>query len=108
MTTARVKHGLKEIEKELGELTFASVLTAHREAEELSQVQMAKKLGISKQSLNDLEKRRRIPTASRAASIAKKLGMLEESFIEFALSDQLKSERLNYRVTISKTKKKVA
>jgi len=108
MTTARVKYGLKNIEKDFGKLNFGSVLTAHRQAEGLTQVQMAKKLGFSKQSLNDLEKGRRIPTASRAAKIAKKLGMLEESFIELALSDQLRSERLNYRVTVSKNKKNAA
>jgi len=104
----KAKYGLKELEKELGELTFGQVLKAHREAEELTQIELAKKLGISKQSLNDLERGRRIPSPSRAANIAKKLGMLEESFIEIALSDHLREEKLAFSVTVVKKKKKVA
>ena len=49
------KYGLKELEAEFGELTFGRLLRSHRMGEELSQVEMAKLLKISKQSLNDLE-----------------------------------------------------
>lgn len=85
-------------------MTFAKVLLSHRQGEEWTQVQMAKKLGISKQSLCDLEKGRKLPSPARAAKIAKKLGMLPESFIELALTDQLRQGKLRYQVKVSKSK----
>lgn len=94
------KYGVKEVEEEFGELTFADLLLSHRLGEELSQTEMAKLLGISKQSLCDLEKGRRIPSPSRAVSIAEKLGMIPESFVQLALQDQLRKESLNYKVRI--------
>ena len=56
------KYGLKELEGEFGELTFGRLLKSHRLGEEMTQVQMAKLLKISKQSLNDLESGRTIPS----------------------------------------------
>ena len=56
------KYGLKELEAEFGELSFGRLLKSHRLGEEMTQVQMAKLLKISKQSLNDLESGRTIPS----------------------------------------------
>ena len=39
----------------VGELTFGGLIEAMRQAEEISQVEFAKKLGISKQRLRDIE-----------------------------------------------------
>jgi transcriptional regulator with XRE-family HTH domain len=55
--------------------SLSSCAIAEREAEDFSQTAFAKKIGLSVQNLNDLEKGRRIPTPSRAARIAKKLGL---------------------------------
>ncbi|NWH03521.1 helix-turn-helix domain-containing protein [Desulfobacter latus] len=52
-----------------GPLTFGKALKAHREGEALSQSAFAKALGISPQSLCDLEKGRRTPSVKRAAKI---------------------------------------
>ena len=90
--TTKIKYGTKEAQKDFGKLTFAEVLLAHRLSEELTQIEMAEKLGISKQSLCDLEKGRKIPSATRASKIAKILGMLPESFVQLALQDQLREE----------------
>ena len=100
------KYGIKDLEKDFGKLTFASLLLAHREGEELTQKEMADLLGISKQSLCDLEKGRRIPSAARAASIAEQLGMIPESFIELAIEDHLREESLHYSVSLSKERPK--
>lgn len=109
MTTKKNNfYGTAEMERDYGPLTFANVLRAHRECEEMPQTEMAKFLGISKQSLYDLEKGRKIPSPARAASIAKKLGMLPESFIKLAFQDQLRTEKLNYEVTLKKVKGKIA
>jgi transcriptional regulator with XRE-family HTH domain len=108
MSTEKVKYGTKQLEKDLGALSFASVLLSHRLGEELTQVEMADLLGISKQNLCDLEKGRKIPSPSRAHKIAIKLKMLPESFIQLALQDQLTKENLNYKISIVSKNKKVS
>lgn len=103
-----VKYGSEALERDFGPLTFAKVLSSHRLCEEMTQAQMAEILGITKQSLCDLEKGRRIPSPSRAASIAKKLHMLPETFIRLALQDQLRQEKMYYNVILEKSSSKVA
>lgn len=104
------KYGLKELETEFGELTFGRFLKSHRLGEEMSQVQMAKLLKLSKQSLNDLENERTIPSISRASAIAKKIGLMEATLVELAIQDQIRREKLNLIVKIegSKVKSKKA
>lgn len=97
MTT---KSYTEKLEKKYGRLTFADVLHSWRLAEELSQTAFAKKLGISVQNLNDLEKGRRIPSATRAAKIAKKIGLPEAALIQLALRDNLVKEGFNYDVRL--------
>jgi len=108
MSTKKIKYGLKDLQKSRGRLSFAQVLLSHRMGEEMTQVEMAEKLDISKQSLCDLEKGRRIPSPSRAAKIAKKLGMLPESFIQLALSDQLREENLKFDIEVTPRSKKAS
>lgn len=104
-----IKTGSKELEKRYGRLTFAKVLSAYRLGEELSQVEMAKILNISKQSLNDLEKGRVLPSIERAAAIAKKIGAIDLVFIEIAIQDHIDRAKLEYKVQlIGKNNKKVS
>ncbi len=100
------RFGLKELENEFGKLTFGRVLKAHRLGEGMSQVEMAKILKISKQSLNDLEGGRTLPSISRAADIAKKIGMMEVGFVQLALQDHLDREHLNFRISLEMPKNK--
>lgn len=88
------------LEKKYGRLTFADVLHSWRLCEELSQTAFSKKLGISVQNLNDLEKGRRIPSPARAAKIAKKIGVPEMSLIALAIRDNLVKEGFNYNVSL--------
>jgi transcriptional regulator with XRE-family HTH domain len=78
MTT---KSYFEKLEKQFGPLSFGALLKAWREGDGLSQTAFAKKIGLSVQNLNDLEKGRRIPTPTRAARIAKKLGVPEIGLI---------------------------
>jgi transcriptional regulator with XRE-family HTH domain len=94
------KSYFEKLEKQFGTLTFGSLLRAWREGEELSQTAFAKKIGISVQNLNDLEKGRRIPSPTRASRIAKKLGLPEMSMIELALRDSLTKEGFHYDVKL--------
>ncbi len=97
MTT---KSYFEKLEKQYGPLTFGSLLKSWRKSEELSQTAFAKKVGLSVQNLNDLEKGRRIPTPTRAARIAKKLGLPEIGLIQLALRDSLSKEGFHYDVKL--------
>lgn len=99
------KIGIRELEKQFGSLTFGNLLSAHRRGEELSQVEMAKQLAMSKQSLNDLEHGRKIPSIRRGVEIAHKMGVMEELVVQLILQDQIRRENLSYTVTITKGSK---
>ena len=88
----KVKYGTKELEEDIGHLTFGRLLVSHRLCEEMGQKEFAELLGISPSSLCDLEKGRSIPSIGRAIKIAKKLGMSEKFFVKTAIQDQLNRE----------------
>jgi len=84
-----------------GTLTIAKILKSTREAEELSQVEFAKMLGIPKQNLCDIEKGRRFISPNLAAKFANKLGYSQKQYIRIALQDLLIRHGLNYEVHIT-------
>ena len=94
------EYGTKELEKDFGLLSFGKALWAHRKCEEITQKEFALKLGISAQSLCDIEKGRKIPSPSRAAKIAKQIQEPEEYWIELAFQDMLRKEQLDYKVSV--------
>src|SRR3972149_2970751 len=71
MRTKKKSDAMKFLEGLVGELTFGGLIEAMRQAEEMSQVEFAKKLGISKQHLCDIEKRRKFVSPERAAKFAR-------------------------------------
>lgn len=93
-------YGSKELERDYGPLTFGRALWAHRKCEEISQAEFARFLGISSQSLCDIEKGRSIPSLRRAAKIANKIGEPEIFWIQLALQDMLRKESFNYTVSV--------
>jgi transcriptional regulator with XRE-family HTH domain len=101
MSTKKIKYGLKELQNDFGPLTFGKLIEAYRLAEELSQKDFAKVLGISPASLCDLEKGRRIPTPERAASIAKKLKEPESYWVQLAIQDHLDEVGLKLKVSVA-------
>ena len=90
----------EKLEKQYGPLTFGNTLRAWRLAENLSQTAFARVVGLSVQNLNDLEKGRRIPTPSRAAKIAKKLGLPAVGLMQLALRDSLLKEGFKFDVRL--------
>lgn len=106
MSTKKI--GTKEIEKEFGPLTFGGLLKAHRMGEEMTQVQFAKLLGLSKQGLNDLESNRKSPTIRRAMGIAKKIGLLPELVVQVVLQDQVNKVNLKLSVSVQSRQLKKA
>ena len=99
--STKIKYGTKDLEKEIGGLSFGKLLESHRKGEELSQKDFAKTLNISQSSLCDLEKGRKIPSPSRAISIAQTLGVSENLWIQVALQDQLNEQGLDFKVSVA-------
>lgn len=95
------KYTTKNLEKDYGTLSFADLLIMQREDEALTQVDMAKKLGISKQKLCDFEKGRRLPSTKMAASWAKKLKHPQEIWVQIVLQDQLRKDNLKMKVSVA-------
>ena len=91
-----------EIRKITGHISFGKMLLSYRISQEITQVEMAKKLGISKQDLCNIEKERRLVSVERAVSFAKKLKMPQKSFAKYALQDQLSKAGLKGEVAINK------
>jgi transcriptional regulator with XRE-family HTH domain len=94
------KDALEVLERKYGRLTVAELLRSWRLSDDVSQSQFAKKLGISVQSLCDLEKGRRIPSPSRAARLAKKMGYSEIALIQLALRDTLHADGFKFNVKL--------
>lgn len=93
---------VKDLEKEFGPLTFGNTLESYRLGEEMNQKEFARKLGITPQSLCDLEKGRRIPSIERAAKIAKKLKEPVETWVTLTLSDMMREAHLDLKVEVKK------
>ncbi|MCP5008210.1 MAG: helix-turn-helix transcriptional regulator, partial [Planctomycetes bacterium] len=85
-------YGIKELENEFGPLTFGNALGSFRLGKGMSQKEFARFLGITPQSLCDLEKSRRIPSPGRAAKIAKKLKEPIAFWVQLSFQDTTKKE----------------
>ena len=100
MITKKKSDAMKFLESLVDELTFGGLIEAMRQAEEMSQVEFAKKLGISKQHLCDIEKGRKFVSPERAARFAKILGHSEQSFVALALQDIVNQGGLKLKVSV--------
>ena len=83
-----------------GPLTLGRLIKSIREGEGESQVAFAKRLGISRSHLCDIEKDRKPVGPGRAAELARKLGYLEAQFVRLALQAQIKRARLKFDVYV--------
>jgi transcriptional regulator with XRE-family HTH domain len=84
-----------------GEYRFGTMLSAVREGEELSQADMARKLGISRSHLCDIEKGRKTVSPARAAEFARVLGLSEKQFVRVALQELVDEAGLNLQVSFA-------
>jgi transcriptional regulator with XRE-family HTH domain len=94
-------YGIKELEKEFGPLTFGNALESFRLGKGIAQKEFAKLLGITPQSLCDLEKGRRIPSPGRAAKIARKLREPMAFWVQLSFQDTIRKEELELKVSVS-------
>jgi transcriptional regulator with XRE-family HTH domain len=84
------------------EMTFGGLVRSLRLSDEISQVDLAKSIGVSKQFLSDVEHNRKdvgIPFAKKTADA---LGYSIEPLIELLIRDQLRKQHLNYIVVLKK------
>jgi transcriptional regulator with XRE-family HTH domain len=84
-----------------GPLTFGRHLRAIRQGEELSLEAFAKKLGVTRMYVSDIEHGRRSVSVPRAAEWAGLLGYSREQFVRLALQAELDEAGLALEVTVT-------
>jgi transcriptional regulator with XRE-family HTH domain len=83
-----------------GPLTLGRAIESIRKSQDLSQDACAKKLGVSKSHLCDVEKSRKPVSPERAAKWARTLGYPESVLVRLANQDELDTAGLKYKVEI--------
>ena len=101
MTTKRKSAAVRFLEVLGGEYTFGGMLSSIREGEELSQSEMARRLGVSRSHLCDIEKGRKAVSPARAAEFARVLGMSEKQFVRVALQELVNETGLKVQVVFA-------
>ena len=95
-----IKEANQVFEKMSGPFTFATFMLGIRTTLNLTQVKMAKKLGISKAALCEIEKGRTLVSVRAAVRYAKKAGFSTIVALEACLQDQLRKANIKKRVRI--------
>ena len=83
-------------------MTFGSLIRSLRTSDEISQTELAKKIGVSKQFLNDVEHNRKDVGFEFAKKLASALGYSIDPLLELLIKQKLKRQRLNYIVELKK------
>jgi len=103
MTTKRSSgSSASDLERKLlgGPLTFGEAVEALRVRDEITQAAFAKKLGISRQYLCDVEKSRRLVSLEQAARFAKAFGHPPRVLVQLALQDAIRVSGLKLKVAV--------
>jgi transcriptional regulator with XRE-family HTH domain len=99
---AKKSEAMKLMDKLIGEpLTFGSMLRTIRECDEMTLEAFARKLGISRSNLCDIEHGRKGVSLPRAARWARVLGYPEQQFVTLALQAEVDAAGLKYNVEVS-------
>jgi transcriptional regulator with XRE-family HTH domain len=107
MTTNRDKETIDAVQwakKELAKTTFGELLRSLRETDEITQVELAKKLFVSKQFLSDIERDRRSASVAFAKKVATTMGYPIEPMLEILIRDDLRKNHLDFDVKIRHSK----
>lgn len=99
--TTKTNDTLKFLEQASGtKLTLGKLINSIRLGEELSQVEFATKLGISRQQLCDIEHERKTISPKLAAQYATVLGYSVQQFIRLSLQSIVDRDNLDVEVDI--------
>ena len=99
--TIKTMDAEKALEALVGPLTFGKAIRCVRQCDEMSQVEFAKKLGLSKSHLCDIEQDRKTVSPERAARFAKILGYSREQFVCLSLQALIDKAGLSMTVSLS-------
>lgn len=92
----------KFMEEIMGErFSFAMLLRSIRTRDDLTQRELADKLGITASHVSDIENGRKFVSVERASDFAHKLKDSERFFVAIALQDQVNQADLDYKVEIA-------
>ncbi len=84
----------------MGKRTIGAFLRSWRLGQELSQTEFARKLGLSRANLCDIEMDRKGVSTERAAQIARRLGYSVNVLVEMVLEEELAKNGLDLAVTV--------
>jgi transcriptional regulator with XRE-family HTH domain len=82
--------------------TFGELVKSLRLCDEVSQTDLAEKLGISKQHLSGIESGKKAVSIARAARFAEAMGYPTELFIVAVIEDELREAGLALRFDLKK------
>lgn len=88
------------LESDVGPTTFGLFIRVARHSLGLSQVEMARTLGVSKGTLCDIEKGRQLVSPQLAVKVAKKAGLSEKLAVQACLQDQVNKVKLGLTVKL--------
>jgi DNA-binding XRE family transcriptional regulator len=88
--------------KSVGPLTFGMFMRVTRERMEITQAEMAKKLGMARGTLCDIEKGRQLVSPDLAIKIARKLDLPERMAVGASLQDVVNKLKLKVEVKLEK------
>jgi len=88
--TTKKKNSARELLKDVLNSSFGSFVKDIRECDELSQTELAKRMQVSRQFINAVEKDKSVVSLEMVIKIAHALGYPNESFVEIFLNDLLR------------------
>jgi transcriptional regulator with XRE-family HTH domain len=83
-----------------GPLTFGALVHSIRETDEHTLEDLAKRLGVSRSHLCDIEKGRRAVSAERASRWAATLGYPEALFVKLAMQAELDAAGIKLKIEV--------
>ena len=96
------KDAKKFMEEIMGErFSFAMLFRSIRTRDDLTQRELADKLGVTVSHVSDIENGRKFVSVERASEFAHKLKDSEKFFVSIALQDQVNQADLDYKVEIA-------
>ena len=99
--TTKSKPARKALASTIAATTFGGLVRAMRETDEITQAELARRLGVSRQFLNAVELGRSQVGLEFAKRVADELGYSPEPFAEILIREQLKKAGIECRITLT-------
>jgi len=89
------------LDKEVGPLTFALFMRVARNSLGMTQEEFAKRLGITRGNVCDIEKGRQLVSTQLAVKVARRAGRSEKLALQACLQDQVRKAGSEAKVAVS-------